>query len=222
MLPKLKKRSKSSGVRIIILNENSLHMSFYGYINSRVFFTQDLHQYLIYKDFHQLYLPLAEALEQLKTIGILDWTITVSQMLEWAQTLAGINDHSHTPAETTNAYDDDYKKRHGFRGANFARAKRLKWLENRLVELSVVLEVASNEASHERVAALVIEMDVMKAEKIALETQIEEQRAAAYALKQEEWKKSATNVMPRLNVREERDAKREEEREQREAELERR
>ena len=74
----------------------------------------------------------------------------------------------------------------GFRGANFARTKQLKWLENRLVELSVVLEVTSNETLHERVAALVIEMDVMKAEKISLETQIEEQRSAAYTLKQEE------------------------------------
>jgi hypothetical protein len=103
MLPKLKERMKSSGVGIIILNENSFHMSFYGYINLRVFFTKDLQQYLVYKDFHQLYLSLAEALEQLKTMGILDLRITFSQMLEWAQPLAGIKDHSNTPAETTNA-----------------------------------------------------------------------------------------------------------------------
>jgi hypothetical protein len=27
-------------------------MSFYGYINPRVFFTKDLQQYLVFKDFH--------------------------------------------------------------------------------------------------------------------------------------------------------------------------
>jgi hypothetical protein len=186
MLPKLKKRMKSSGVGIIILNENSFHMSFYGYINPRVFFMKDLQQYLVYKDFHQLYLTLAEALEQLKTMGILDLTITLSQMLEWAQPLAGIKDHSNTPAETTNAYDAEYTKRCVFRGANFARSKRLKWLENRLVNLNVDLELARNEASHKRVTALEIEIDEMKADKIVLETQTAEQRVATYALKRAE------------------------------------
>ena len=122
MLPKLKESMKASGVGIIILNENSFHMSHYGRINSRVFFTKDLQQYLVYKDFHQLYLTLAKASEQLMTMGILDSTITLSQMLEWAQPLAGIKDHSNTSAETTNAYDADYKKRCVIRGANFVRA----------------------------------------------------------------------------------------------------
>jgi hypothetical protein len=102
---------KAAGVGIIILNENSFHMSHYGHINSRVFFTKDLQQYLVYKDFHKMYLTLAEALEQLKTMGILDSTITLSHMLEWAQPLAGIKDHSNMPAETMNACDADYKKR---------------------------------------------------------------------------------------------------------------
>ena len=52
MLPKLKESMKASGIRIIILNENSLYMSFYGYINPRVLFTKDLQQYLVFKDFH--------------------------------------------------------------------------------------------------------------------------------------------------------------------------
>ena len=90
MLPKLKKRMKSSGIGIIILNKNSFHMSFYGYINRHVFFTKG------YKDFHQLYLSLAEALDQLKTIGILYSTITLSQMLKWTQPLAGIKGRIHT------------------------------------------------------------------------------------------------------------------------------
>ena len=162
MLPKLKKSMKASGVGIIILNENSFHMSHYGRINSRVFFTKDLQQYLVYKDFHQLHLSLAKALKQLKTMGILeDSTITFSQMLEWAQPLDGIKDHSNTPAETTNAYDADYKKRCVIRGANFNRSKRLTWLHNRLVNLNVDLKLARNEASHERVTALEIEIDVM-------------------------------------------------------------
>jgi hypothetical protein len=155
VLPKLKESMKASGIGIIILNKNSsFHMSHYGCINSRVFFTKDLQQYLVYKDFHQMYLTLAEALEQLKTMGILDSTITLSQMLGWAQPLAGIKDHINTPAEMTNAYDADYKKRCVIRGANFHRSKRLKWLLNRLVNLNKDLKLARNEASHERVTAL--------------------------------------------------------------------
>jgi hypothetical protein len=100
-------------------------------------------------------------------------------MLEWAQPLDGIKDHSNMPAETTNAYDAEYKKRCVFRGANFVRAIRLKWLESRLVNLNVDLELARNEASHKRVTALEIEIDVMKADKIALETQTAEQRVGA-------------------------------------------
>ena len=96
MLPKLKESMKAAGVGIIILNENSFHRSHYGHINSHVFFTKDLQQYLVYKDFHKMYLTLAEALEQLKTMGILDSMITLSHMLEWAQPLAGIKDHSNT------------------------------------------------------------------------------------------------------------------------------
>jgi hypothetical protein len=108
-----------------------------------------------------------------------DSTIAFSQMLEWAQHLNGIKDHSNTPAETTNAYDADYKKRCVIRIANFHRSKRLKWLNNRLVNLNVDLKLARNEASHERVTALEIEIDVMKADKNVLESQTEEQRVAA-------------------------------------------
>ena len=62
-----------------------------------------------------------------------------------------------------------------FRGANFHCSKRLKWLLNQLVKnLNVDLELARNEASHERVTALEIEIDVMKADKIVLETQTAE------------------------------------------------
>lgn len=175
---------KSLCVGIIILNKKSLHMSHYGCINPHVFFTKELQQYLVYKDFHQLHLLLAKALKQLKTMGILeDSTITFSQMLEWAQPLAGIKDHSNTPAETTNAYDADYKKRCVIRGANFHRSTRLKWLHNRLVNLNVDLKLARNEASHKRVTALEIEIDAMNVDKNVLESQTAEQRVAAYALR---------------------------------------
>jgi hypothetical protein len=157
-------------------------MSHYGRINPRVFFTKELQQYLVCKDFHQLHLSLAEALKQLKTMGILeDSTITFSQMLEWAQALDGIKDHSNTPAETENAYDADYKKSCVIRGANFICSKRLKWLHNRLVNLNVDLKLARNEASHERVTALEIEIDVMKADKNVFESQTEEKHVTAYA-----------------------------------------
>ena len=57
-------------------------------------------------------------------------------------------------------------------------------MENRLVNLNVDLKLARNEASHERVTALEIEIDVMKGENFLLESQTEEQRIAAYALEE--------------------------------------
>jgi hypothetical protein len=56
-------------------------------------------------------------------------------------------------------------------------------LQNRLVNLNVDLKLARNEASHERVTALEIEIDVMKADKNELESQTAEQCVAAYALR---------------------------------------
>ena len=94
-------------------------------------------------------------------------------------------------------YSAEYNKRYATRGANFVRAVQLNRLNNRLVQLNVYLELARNEASHEIVAALDIETQKMKAEKIALEAQTEEQRAAAYAQKQAE---HANNAMLSGNV----------------------
>ena len=201
MLPKLKESMKAAGVGIIILNKNSFHMSHYGCINSCVFFMKDLQQYLVYKDFHQMYLMLVEALEQLKTMDILDSTITLSQMLEWAQPLAGVKDHSNTPAKTTNAYDAERKKRCVFQGANFHRSKRLKWLLNRLVNLNVDLELARNEALHERVTALEIEIDVMKTDKILLETQTAEAEEVALERRRQERDCNAQKNMRRKRRR---------------------
>jgi hypothetical protein len=56
-------------------------------------------------------------------------------------------------------------------------------LQNRLVNLNVDLKLARNEASRERVTALEIEIDVMKADKNELESQTAEQCVAAYALR---------------------------------------
>jgi hypothetical protein len=44
-----------------------------------------------------------------------------------------------------NAYGADYNLRKSVKGANFHRSKRLKWLKNRLDELNVELELATNE-----------------------------------------------------------------------------
>jgi outer membrane scaffolding protein for murein synthesis (MipA/OmpV family) len=54
-------------------------------------------------------------------------------------------------------------------------------LHNRLVNLNVDLKLARNEASHERVTALEIEIDVMKADKNVFESQTEEKHVTAYA-----------------------------------------
>ena len=56
-------------------------------------------------------------------------TITLSQMLEWTETLRGIKvkDHSNTPVKMMYASGADYKKRCAIQGSNFQRSKRLNW-----------------------------------------------------------------------------------------------
>ena len=169
-----------------MLNKGSLHMSYYKRFNRLVFFKKDIQQYLAYMDFHQLYLLLVEALEQLKTMGIGDSTITFSQTLERTQTLVGIKDHCNTPPEKMNAYNAEYNELCDIQGANYNHVARLKWLENQLAEHNVNLELATNEEMLNIIVALCIKMDVLKAEKIAVETQTEEQCAATYAQKQED------------------------------------
>ena len=90
----------------------------------------------------------------------------------------------------------DYKKRCDARGANFQRSKRLKWLNNRLLDLDVGLELARNEELHDAIEALVTNMEEMKAEKIRLETRTEKQRAAGMPGS----KKSAHSAMTRVSV----------------------
>jgi hypothetical protein len=102
---------KLTVIRIITLNKKLLHVSHYGCISPRVFFTKDLQQYRVYNGFHNLFLTLDKAWEQSKTIVHLDLRITLSQMLVWTQTLPDIKDHSNTSGETMNAYGADYKKR---------------------------------------------------------------------------------------------------------------
>ena len=128
MLPKLKKRMKSLGVGIIILNKNSLHMFFYGYISCRVFFTQGLQQYCVYKDFLNMHVLLVEA-SKLEDIGYSAFKDNVPPDAGVDLSFAGIKDHSHTPAETMNAYGANYKKKCCVQGANFHRSKWLKWLK---------------------------------------------------------------------------------------------
>jgi hypothetical protein len=55
----------------------------------------------------------------------------------------------------------------------------------------VDLELARNEASHKRVTALEIEIDVMKADKIVLETQTAEQRVGAEKEAEDEAQRAA-------------------------------
>ena len=56
-------------------------------------------------------------------------------------------------------------------------------MHNRLVNLNVDLKLARNEASHERVTALEIEIDVMNVDKNVLVSQTAEHRVTAYALR---------------------------------------
>ena len=56
-------------------------------------------------------------------------------------------------------------------------------MHNRLVNLNVDLKLARNEALHERVTALEIEIDVMNVDKNVLVSQTAEHRVTAYALR---------------------------------------
>ena len=54
LVRKLMKSMKLAGVEIIFVNPDSFHFSFYGYISTTTFFTEEIQHSLIYRDIKQL------------------------------------------------------------------------------------------------------------------------------------------------------------------------
>ena len=60
LIPKIKK-VESSAPTITFVNEDSYHLSFYGYQCNRCFFTRELQEYRIYLDLQNIYVDLKKA-----------------------------------------------------------------------------------------------------------------------------------------------------------------
>ena len=177
MLPKLKKRMKSSGIGIIILNENSFHMSFYGYINHRVFFTKGL------QGLSPAVFVVGGSFGSVENNGY-----------------SVFDDHTLPDAEVDSTFSwYQRSQQHACQNDECIRCRlqeemcfsRSKYCSCKITK--AVAESTSNQcglgsciegSTYERVAELVIEMGEIKAEKITLETQTVEQPVAANALKQ--------------------------------------
>ena len=89
LIPKIKK-VKLSAHTITFINEDSYHLSFYGYQCNRCFFTRKLQEYRIYLDLKRMYEDLRKA------VGDDQMSFSFDELLNWAQPLVMVIDHRNT------------------------------------------------------------------------------------------------------------------------------
>jgi hypothetical protein len=93
LIPKIKK-VESSAPTIAFVNEDSYHLSFYGYQCNRCFFTRELQEYRMYLDLQNIYEDLRKA------AGDDPMPFTFDELLNWARPLVMVVDHhKKTPEE---------------------------------------------------------------------------------------------------------------------------
>ena len=92
LIPKIKK-VESSAPTITFVNEDSYHLSFYGYQCNRCFFTRELQEYRIYLDLQNMYEDLRKAVcdDQM--------SFSFDELLNWAQPLVMVVDHRNKTHE---------------------------------------------------------------------------------------------------------------------------
>jgi hypothetical protein len=93
LIPKINK-VESSAPTITFVNEDSYHLSFYGYQCNRCFFTRELQEYRIYLDLQRMYEDLRKA------VGDDQMSFSFDELLNWARPLVMVVDHCIKTPET--------------------------------------------------------------------------------------------------------------------------
>ena len=102
LIPKIKK-VESSAPTIAFVNEDSYHLSFYGYLCNRCFFTRELQEYRIYLDLQNMYEDLRKA------AGDDPMPFTFDELLNWARPLEMVVDHRNKTPETMEVLQNEWK-----------------------------------------------------------------------------------------------------------------
>ena len=130
LIPKIKK-VESSAHTITFVNEDSYHLSFYGYLCNVCFYNWELQEYRIYLDLKNIYEDLRKA------VGDDPMPFTVDEFLNWAGPLVMVFDHRNKTPEMMEVLQHEWKAQCLVRIAPYHRAIEINWLKRKLEMLTV-------------------------------------------------------------------------------------
>jgi len=129
LIPKFKK-VESSSPTIAFVNEDSYHLSFYGYQCNRCFFTRKLQEYRIYFDLQNMYEDLRKA------VGDDQMSFSFDELLNWARPLVMVIDHRNMTPETMEVLQNEWKAKCLVKNAAYHRSIEINGLKRKLKMLT--------------------------------------------------------------------------------------
>jgi hypothetical protein len=129
LIPKIKK-VESSAPTIAFVNEDSYHLSFYGYQCSRCFFTRELQEYRMYLDLQNIYE------DPRKAAGDDPMPITFDELLNWARPLVMVVDHHNKTPEEMEVLHNEWTAKGLVKIAPLHRSFEIKRLKEKLEMLT--------------------------------------------------------------------------------------
>ena len=112
LVRKLMKSMKLAGVEIIFVNPDSFHFSFYGYISTTTFFTEEIQHSLIYRDIKQLcddYNNVIDIVNRRRDESLFVKPLSFADMIKLTPSLPGVKDLSSKSKEELAALQAEYK-----------------------------------------------------------------------------------------------------------------
>jgi hypothetical protein len=175
LIPKIKKVD-SSAPTITFVNVDSYHLSFYGYLCNRCFFTRELQEYRIYLDLQNMYEDLRKAASDDPM------SFTFHELLNWAQPLKMVVNHRNKTPETMEVLQNEWKAQGLVKIAAFHRAIEIKQLKRKLVMLT--------EASDDNtVQKIDLEMKITRLESETLKERTHQKKEEEVRNKEEAWQR---------------------------------
>ena len=156
LIPKIKK-VESSTPTITFVNEDSYHLSFYGYQCNRCFFTRELQEYRIYLDLKRMYEDLRKA------VGDDQMSFSFDELLNWARPLVMVVDHCIKTPETMEVLQNKWNAQGLVRIAPLHRSFKINRLKRKL---EILTESSDDTAEQEKD---LLEMEITRLESETLE-----------------------------------------------------
>ncbi len=103
LIPKIKK-VESTAPTIAFVNEDSYHLSFYGYQCNVCFYNRELQKYRIYLDLQNMYVDLKKAVGEDESMPF-----TFDELLNWARQLKMVIDHRTKTPEMMEVLQNEWK-----------------------------------------------------------------------------------------------------------------